>query len=193
DAGMRTLTVGVCALALVCGLTARAEDKKGDKKVPEVLAFPMKALDGSDANLAQYAGKVVLFVNVASKCGYTPQYEGLEALYERFAKEGFVIVGVPANDFGKQEPGTNEEIFEFCKSKYHVTFPMLAKVSVKGREITPLYRYLTTHAPTAGDVKWNFEKFLIGRDGRIAGRYLSKVTPDDPQLVQAIEAELKKK
>lgn len=189
---MRTLIVGVAALALVCGLTARAEDKK-EGKVPEVLSFPMKALDGKDADLAQYKGKVVLFVNVASKCGYTPQYEGLEALYEHYSKDGLVIVGVPANDFGRQEPGSNEEIAEFCKSKFSVTFPMLAKVSVKGPEITPLYQYLTTHAPQKGDVKWNFEKFLTSRDGRIVGRYLSKVKPDDPQLVQAIEAELKKR
>jgi glutathione peroxidase len=190
---MRTLIAGVCALALVCGLTARADDKKGDKKVPEALSFPMKAIDGTDANLAQYQGKVVLFVNVASKCGYTPQYEGLEALYEKYGKDGFVIIGVPANEFGKQEPGTNEEIATFCKSKYSVTFPMLSKVVVKGPEITPLYKYLTTHASPTGDIKWNFEKFLIGRNGEIAGRYLSPVKPDDPKLTAAIEDELKKK
>jgi glutathione peroxidase len=189
---MRTLIVGVCALVLAGGLTARAEDQKGGK-VPEVLSYQMKSLDGKDVDLSQYRGKVVLFVNVASKCGYTPQYEGLEKLYERYKDQGLVVVGVPANDFGKQEPGTNEQIAEFCKSNYGVTFPMLAKVSVKGAQITPLYQYLTTHAQPTGDVKWNFEKFLISRDGRIVGRYLSKVRPEEPQLTQAIETELKKK
>jgi glutathione peroxidase len=190
---MRTLTAGVCALALACGLTARAEDTKGDKKVPEVLSYKMKALDGTDANLAQYAGKVVLFVNVASKCGFTPQYEGLQALSERYARDGLVVIGVPANDFGSQEPGSNEEIAEFCRSKYSVTFPMLAKVSVKGKEITPLYKYLTTHAQPTGDVEWNFEKFLVSRAGKVVGRFLSKVKPDDAEFVAAVEAELKRK
>jgi glutathione peroxidase len=190
---MRTLIVGVGALALACGLTARADDKQEGGKVPEVLSFQMKSLDGSDANLARYKGKVVLFVNVASKCGYTPQYEGLQALYERYAKDGLVVIGVPANDFGQQEPGSDEVIAEFCKSKYGVTFPMLSKVSVKGPQITPLYQYLTSHAQPAGDVKWNFEKFLIGRDGQILGRYPSKVKPEDPKLTEAIEAALKKR
>jgi glutathione peroxidase len=190
---MRTLIVGVSVLALVCGLTARAEDKKGSQKVPEVLSYKMKALDGRDANLAQYAGKVVLFVNVASKCGYTPQYEGLQALYERYGKDGLVVIGVPANDFNQQEPGTDEQIAEFCKSTYSVTFPMVSKVSVVGPAIAPLYKYLTAHAEPAGDVKWNFEKFLVSRDGKVVGRFQSKVTPDAPEFVSAVETELKKK
>jgi len=187
---MRTLIAGLCALLLASGLCA--DDKKGDKKVAEVFSFPMQTIDGSDANLAQYQGKVVLFVNVASRCGYTPQYAGLEKLYEKYKDQGFVIVGVPANEFGKQEPGTNAEIKEFCSSKYNVTFPMLAKVKVKGDGITPLYDYLTKHAQPTGDIKWNFEKFLVGKNGQVVGRYLSKVTPESAELTQAIEAELKK-
>jgi glutathione peroxidase len=187
---IRTVIASLAVVALAAG-TAGAADK-GDKKVPATLDFTMKTLDGKDANLAQYQGKVVLFVNVASRCGYTPQYQGLQALYQKYGKDGLVIVGVPANNFGKQEPGTDSEISEFCSSKYGVTFPMLSKVSVKGADISPLYQYLTTHANPTGDIGWNFEKFLIGKNGEIVGRYKSKVTPESAELTSAIEAELKK-
>jgi glutathione peroxidase len=151
--------------------------------------FDMKTIDGKPAPLAAYKGKVVLFVNVASKCGYTPQYSGLEALYKKFKDQGFVIVGVPANNFGSQEPGSDAEIAQFCSRTYNVTFPMLSKVSVKGADITPLYGYLT--AARGGDVKWNFTKFLVGKDGKVIERFESGVAPESPQLTSAIQQALK--
>lgn len=151
--------------------------------------FTLNSIDGKAVPLAEFKGKVVLIVNVASRCGFTPQYAGLEALYEKYKDQGFVIVGVPANNFGAQEPGTNEEIKTFCTRKYNVSFPMMAKVSVKGDDITPLYKYLTT--AKGGDVKWNFTKFLIGKDGQIAERFESAVKPDDPALTAAVERALK--
>ena len=168
----------------------------GEKAVPPVLNFTMKDLNGKPQDLSQYQGKVVLFVNVASQCGFTPQYKGLQALYEKYQKDGLVIIGVPANEFGKQEPGSDSEIAEFCEKNYHVTFPMLSKVVVKGNGITPLYKFLTskeTDPKFAGDIGWNFEKFLISRSGEIVGRYKSRIAPDSPEIAQAIEAELKKK
>jgi glutathione peroxidase len=151
--------------------------------------FTLNDIDGKPVSLAEFKGKVVLIVNVASRCGFTPQYAGLEALYEKYKDQGFVIVGVPANNFGAQEPGTNEEIKTFCTRKYNVSFPMLAKVSVKGDDITPLYKYLTE--TKGGDVKWNFTKFLIGKDGQVAERFESPVKPDDPALTAAVESALK--
>jgi glutathione peroxidase len=151
--------------------------------------FTLNDIDGKPVSLAEFKGKVVLIVNVASRCGFTPQYAGLEALYEKYKGQGFVIVGVPANNFGAQEPGTNEEIKTFCTRKYNVSFPMLAKVSVKGDDITPLYKYLTE--TKGGDVKWNFTKFLIGKDGQVAERFESAVKPDDPALTAAVESALK--
>src|ERR1700744_5341067 len=138
-----------------------------------VYSYTLKSIDNQPVSLKSYSGKVVLLVNVASKCGFTPQYAGLESLYEKYKDKGFVIVGVPANNFAQQEPGTNEEIKKFCSGKYNVTFPMMAKVSVLGDDQTPLYTYLTgksTDPQFGGDIKWNFTKFLVGRDGKIAAR-----------------------
>lgn len=151
--------------------------------------FEMKAIDGKAVSLSAYKGKVVLFVNVASKCGYTPQYSGLESLYKKYKDQGFVIVGVPANNFGSQEPGTDAEIAQFCSRTYNVTFPMLSKVSVKGSDITPLYGFLT--AAKGGDVKWNFTKFLVGKDGKVIERFEPGVAPESPQLTSAIQQALK--
>jgi glutathione peroxidase len=156
--------------------------------------YTLNSIDGKPAPLSQFKGKVVMLVNVASRCGFTPQYTGLEALYEKYKSRDFVIVGIPANNFGGQEPGTNEEIKTFCKSKYSVTFPMMAKVSVAGSDKTPLYQFLTapdTDSKFAGEIKWNFTKFLINKDGKIVNRFEPKVTPDDPQVSAAIEQELK--
>jgi len=153
-----------------------------------VLDFTLNSIDGKPAPLAQYKGKVVLIVNVASRCGFTPQYTGLEKIYEKYKDQGFVILGFPANNFGAQEPGTNEEIKTFCSSKYSVTFPMYAKISVKGSDIAPLYAYLTT--AKGGDIKWNFTKFLIGKNGAILDRFESPVKPDDPKVTTAIEKAL---
>jgi len=153
-----------------------------------VYDYSMKTIDGQPAPLAEYKGKVVMFVNVASYCGYTKQYTGLEALYRKYKDQGFVIVGVPANNFGAQEPDSDEQIKTFCSRKYDVTFPLLSKVSVKGSDMTPLYGYLTK---TGGDVKWNFTKFLVGKDGQVIQRFESAVTPESPELVKAVEAALK--
>jgi glutathione peroxidase len=158
-----------------------------------VYDYTLNSIDGKPTPLAEFKGKVVLLVNVASRCGFTPQYTGLEALYEKYKDQGFVIVGFPANNFGSQEPGTNEEIKTFCKSKYSVTFPMMAKVSVKGDDTTPLYQFLTTKAnpSTDGEIKWNFTKFLVGKDGNVIARFEPKVTPEDPALIDAVEKALK--
>ena len=173
--------------------------------------IPLKTISGEDASLADYAGKVLLIVNVASKCGLTPQYEALESLYEKYADRGLVILGFPANDFGAQEPGTDAEIADFCTTNFSVAFPMFSKISVVGPDKHPLYAALIDAEPhtkgdTAGmrerfkgygitpnpepEILWNFEKFLVGRDGTVKGRFAPATTPDDADLVAAIEAEL---
>lgn len=179
----------------------------------DISAIPLTRIDGSSDSLSNHKGKVLLVVNVASKCGLTPQYEALEKLYEDKKDAGFEVLGFPANDFGAQEPGTHEEIQEFCKLNYGVSFPLFAKADVTGANQQPLYAELTKAVPTKqGDVEgmkerfkgygmtpnddpdvlWNFEKFLIGKDGQVAGRFAPAMTPDDPVLVSAIEAELAK-
>lgn len=162
----------------------------GEKSVYD---FTMNSIDGQATPLSKFKGKVVLLVNVASRCGFTPQYSALEKIYEKYQSRGFVIVGIPANNFGSQEPGTNAEIKTFCSTKYSVTFPMMAKVSVKGSDITPLYSYLTdksANPTTGGEIQWNFTKFLIGHDGRPVARFEPDVTPDDPKVTAAIEKAL---
>lgn len=173
-----------------------------------------KGMDGADAKLADYEGSVVLIVNVASACGLTPQYEGLEALYEQKREQGLVVLGFPANNFGAQEPGTNEEIVEFCTGKFGVKFPLAQKISVTGADIHPLYQQLVAAQPKAvqntdsklratleshnlgpkndTDVMWNFEKFLINRQGEVVGRFAPDIAPADPRITAAIEAELAK-
>ena len=186
---MRLIAGLLAGVLLVSGVQAEG------KKAATPLDFTMKSIDGKPVDLAKYKGKVVLFVNVASKCGYTPQYEALEALHEKYGKDGLVIIGVPANEFGQQEPGSNEQIATFCKSKYNVQFPMLGKVVVKGDGQAPLYQYLTskeTDPKFAGPIKWNFTKFLISRNGEIVNRFESAVKPDSDEVTKAIEAELKK-
>jgi glutathione peroxidase len=154
-----------------------------------VYEFTMNSIDGKATPLSEFRGKVTMIVNVASRCGYTPQYSALEAVYEKYKDRGFTIAGFPANNFGEQEPGTNEEIKQFCSAKYNVKFPMFAKISVLGDDIAPLYRYLT--GTGGGDIKWNFTKFLVGRDGKVLRRFDSAVTPDSPEVVAAIETTLK--
>ncbi len=160
------------------------------------LDFTMNTIDGKPVDLSTYKGKVVLMVNVASKCGYTKQYSGLESLYKKYKDQGLVVMGFPANQFGAQEPGTNEQIAKFCQDNYAVDFPMFAKIVVKGEGIDPLYQTLTsqkTDTIEPGDISWNFEKFLIGRDGKVVGRYKSAVKPDSDELTKAIEDQLAKK
>ncbi|HTW57521.1 MAG TPA: glutathione peroxidase [Terriglobales bacterium] len=158
-----------------------------------IYSFTLNSIDGKPAPLADYKGKVVMIVNVASQCGYTPQYSALEAIYEKYKDQGFVILGFPANNFGAQEPGTNEEIKTFCTRKYSVTFPMYSKISVKGDDQAPLYAYLTkeTGAGVTGDIKWNFTKFLVDRNGKVVQRFEPAVTPDSKEVTGAIEKQLK--
>lgn len=153
----------------------------------------VKDMNGKEVNLADYKGKVLLIVNVASKCGYTPQYEGLEKIYEKYKDRGFEILGFPCNQFGGQEPGTNSEIKEFCSTNYGVTFPLFNKIEVNGPNRSPLYEKLTGNSITEqGDIKWNFEKFLISKNGDIVARFRSKITPESDEITGAIEKELVK-
>jgi glutathione peroxidase len=182
-------------LMVVLAMPAVSIAEEGAKKTPAVLNFKMKDIDGKEVDLAKYKGKVVMFVNVASKCGLTPQYEQLQALHDKFADKGLVIIGVPANEFGRQEPGTNAEIKEFCTSEYKVKFPMLSKVVVKGKGICPLYEYLTskdTNPKHAGPIAWNFTKFIVSRDGEVIARFEPRIKPDSEKVVKTIETELKK-
>src|SRR6202790_5372424 len=158
-----------------------------------VYSFTLNSIDGNPAPLADYKGKVVLLVNLASQCGYTPQYSALEAIYEKYKGQGFVILGFPANNFGAQEPGTNEEIKTFCTRKYSVTFPMYSKISVKGADQAPLYSYLTRETGTgiAGEIQWNFTKFWVDRDGKVVQRFEPAVTPDSKEVTAAIEKQLR--
>ena len=158
-----------------------------------VYDFVVQDIDGRDVSLSEYKGKVLLIVNVASKCGFTPQYAGLQKLYETYKDKGLVVLGFPANNFLGQEPGSNADIKAFCTKNYGVTFPMFSKISVKGRNIHPLYEFLTSRESNpehGGVITWNFNKFLIGRDGKILNRFGSRTAPADPELVNAIEKAL---
>jgi glutathione peroxidase len=184
EVSMRNLIL-ILTLCLACA-SLSAEPKS-------IYEFTMNSIDGQPVSLKSFQGKVVLLVNVASKCGFTPQYAALEAVYEKYKGRGLVIVGIPANNFMAQEPGTNEEIKKFCSTKYNVTFPMMAKISVKGDDQTPLYTFLTgkdTDPKFAGDIKWNFTKFLFDRNGNPVARFEPAVTPDSAQVSAAIESAL---
>ncbi len=151
--------------------------------------FTLNRIDGTPQSLADYRGQVLLVVNVASKCGLTPQYEGLEALYEKHRERGFAVLGFPSNDFAGQEPGSDAEIAEFCRSTYGVRFPMFSKITVKGKGIHPLYAWLTSRpAPVGGPVQWNFQKYLVDRSGHVTDRFAPRTEPDDPELLARLEA-----
>jgi glutathione peroxidase len=157
------------------------------------LQFTVKDLDGKDVNLADFKGKVVLIVNVASKCGNTPQYKPLEEMHEKYKDQGLVILGFPANNFGSQEPGTNQQIREFCDATYHVAFPMMSKISVKGDDKAALYKYLTdpqTNGQFGGEIEWNFTKFLVDRNGAVIARIANRTKPDSPKVIAEIEKAL---
>ncbi|NBS31565.1 MAG: glutathione peroxidase [Planctomycetia bacterium] len=181
-----SLTKFICCCLVAAGMLSLSVT--GEAASP--LTGTMKRIDGEPQDLSAYKGKVVLIVNVASQCGYTRQYAGLQKLYDTYKDKGLVILGFPANDFGAQEPGTDLEIANFCSSQYGVTFDMFSKITVKGPNKAKLYAALTESATPAGEVGWNFEKFLIGRDGEVVGRYKSGVAPDDAKLTKAIEAAL---
>lgn len=165
-----------------------------DNTDTSIYNFNLKDIDGNEVSLEQYKGKVLMIVNVASKCGYTPQYEGLQNIYESYKDEGFVILGFPANNFKGQEPGSNEEIKEFCTLEYGVEFPMFSKVSVKGDDQADLFKYLTSqpNPDFEGDIEWNFEKFLISKDGSLERRFRSAVKPESKEITEAIKNELAK-
>ena len=179
------------AVPIICAMLAG--QLMASDKMNTIQNIPLNDINDQPTSLKAYAGEVVLLVNVASKCGFTKQYSGLEALYKKYKDKGLVVIGVPSNDFGGQEPGSAAEIKAFCASKFDVTFPLMAKIHVKGAEKHPLYAALTgPDSAFPGEVKWNFQKFLIGRDGRLLGRFESQVTPESAQLTQAIEAALAK-
>lgn len=176
-------------------ITMTAGSIPAAEKVSPVLNHKVKSIKGDEVDLSKYQGKVLLVVNVASRCGATPQYEQLESLNAKYKEKGLAVLGFPCNQFGAQEPGTEDDIVKFCQSKYKVSFDMFAKIDVNGAEASPVYKTLTqkeTDPKFAGDIKWNFEKFLIGRDGSIVARFGTGVKPDAPEVVKAIEAELAK-
>lgn len=177
---------GAAALLLMHALTVSAASSIYD--------IPLKDIDGKSTSLESYKGKVLLIVNVASKCGLTPQYAGLESLYQKYKDQGLVVLGFPCNQFGAQEPGTIEQIKEFCSANYNVSFPMFDKIDVNGASRHPLYKELAgKDSPFPGDIKWNFNKFLVGRDGKILKRFEPRTTPDSQEVMEAVQAALGKK
>lgn len=191
----RRLIAAILVMLFVASCSAESEpqtDTKGEQKMTEAQQIDyrnlkLETITGDTTKLADFKGKVLLLVNVASRCGNTPQYEGLEKLYETYKDSGLVIIGFPANNFGGQEPGTNEAILEFCTSNYGVTFPMMAKLSVKGDDIHPLYQYLTTESEQPGTIGWNFAKFLLDRDGKVVARFEPKTQPLSDEVVGKIK------
>lgn len=184
----------VCSTVFAISLSSRATGAAATgEKMNSIYDFTLKDIDHKEVNLAQYRGKVVLVVNVASRCGFTPQYEGLQKVYAKYKDRGFVILGFPANNFMAQEPGTDEEIKTFCSAKYNVSFPIFSKISVKGDDIHPLYKFLTskeTNPDFGGDIKWNFSKFLLDKNGKIVARFEPAVKPESDPMIQAIEKAL---
>ncbi len=187
-------TVAIPSLALLLALpfyTVSIKRPQTEKvpsdKVSQLYAFKVRTIDGQETSLVKYKGKVLLIVNVASECGFTPQYASLQQIYEKYKDRGFVILGFPSNDFGQQEPGTDAQIKTFCESKYNVSFDMFSKIDVKGPNQAPVYKYLTTICETPHEFTWNFNKFLVDRSGKVVNYFPSNVTPTDPVLTKHIE------
>jgi glutathione peroxidase len=186
---LKVLALGVLGL-FVAGVAFAADADKSD------IDFKVKTIKGKELDLSDYKGKVLLVVNVASRCGLTPQYEQLQSLHEKYNDKGLAVLGFPCNQFGGQEPGTEEQIEQFCKDNYDVSFDLFKKVDVNGEKADPLYKHLTsldTKPVGEGKISWNFEKFVIGRDGRVVARFAPRTSPDDPEVLKVIEAELAKK
>jgi glutathione peroxidase len=184
-------TLLLSGIVAACLAQTRGEDKPAGP-----LGFQMKSITGQDVDLSKYKGQVVLMVNVASKCGLTPQYENLESMYEKYKDKGLVVLGFPCNQFGKQEPGTDAQIADFCSETYKVKFPMFSKIDVNGESAAPLYKYLTsldTKPQAKGKISWNFEKFLVGKNGEVVARFNPRIEPDAPEVLAVIESELAKK
>jgi glutathione peroxidase len=187
--------IGIAVTLLVAiGVVAscRAAEAGPPTGATSPLAFTLTRNDGTPYPLEQHRGQVLLIVNTASKCGFTPQYDGLQALFTTYQAKGLVVIGQPSNDFLSQDPGTDSEIAAFCKLNFGVTFPLMSKAAVSGGNIFPLYRYLTKESPQAGSIKWNFTKFLIGRDGKVVDRFGPSTKPQDPVVIAAVERELAK-
>lgn len=186
----RSWLVGACGVLAMSIMASHA----ADEKTPALLNHTMKSLSGKDVELSKYKGKVLLIVNVASKCGATPQYTQLEALHEKYNEKGLAVLGFPCNEFGKQEPGSSEEIASFCQKNYGVKFDLFEKIDVNGDNAAPIYKQLKAADPAkGGDIKWNFEKFVVGRDGKVVARFATGVKPDAPEVVKAIETALAQK
>ncbi len=192
---MRWLSTAALAALIMTGATVVAEDAKeaAEAKTPKsVHDFKVKSLDGKEVELEKYKGKVLLVVNVASQCGATPQYTQLQQLHEKYADQGLVVMGFPCNQFGAQEPGSAAEIKEFCSTKYAVKFPMFAKINVNGDEQAPIYDFLKSNSDDHSNIGWNFEKFIVGKDGKVAARFKTRTKPDAPEVVKVLEDELGK-
>ncbi len=187
----KSLLIIICLAMVLFVVARRTQAQTNAQELGSLYDLTVKTIDGSDKSLSDYKGKVLLIVNTASKCGFTGQYQGLEALYEQYKDQGFEILAFPANDFLGQEPGSNEEIKSFCALKYKTTFPLFAKITVKGDAMSPVYRYLTTASGFEGGITWNFNKFLIGRDGKVIARFDSKIEPQDPSIIQKLQEALK--
>lgn len=184
---MKILSRLALSVCLLTGSFAVAEDAK----TPETIhGFKVKSLEGKEVDLAKYKGKVLLVVNVASRCGATPQYKNLQGLHDKFGDKGLVVMGFPCNQFGSQEPGSNEDIKEFCSTKYSVKFPMFDKIDVNGAKQAELYSFLKSNADDHSDINWNFEKFIIGKDGKVAARFGTRTKPDAPEVVRVIEEQM---
>jgi glutathione peroxidase-family protein len=181
------LAMSVATPFYIFNLMAFQPTKKGTDMSSKLYEFSVKTIDGKERSLSEYKGKVLLIVNVASECGFTPQYKGLQEIYQKYKDRGFVILGFPSNDFGHQEPGTDAQIKQFCESKYNVTFDMFSKIDVKGENQAPLYKYLTTECEVPHEISWNFNKFLVDRTGKVVNYFPSAVKPTDTALTKKIE------
>jgi len=188
------LGISLIVVMLIFGLNSSDLLAGDTPKTASIYDFIVKDIDGKDVKLSQYQGKVLLIVNVASKCGSTPQYEGLQKLYMQYKDKGLVVLGFPANNFKDQEPGSNEQIKEFCSTTYGVTFPMFSKISVKGDDIHPLYQYLTSgkdNSEFSGEISWNFNKFLVDPSGKVVARFATADKPESEKVITAIQQALK--
>lgn len=181
------LVVVLFGVSLSPAQTKKTEMPSSSMRKPSVFDFTMTTIDGKAKPLAEYKGRVLMIINTASECGYTPQYETLQKLYQTYKAKGFEILAFPANNFGEQEPGTNAEIKTFCSTKYHTTFDLFEKISVKGKDQHPLYKYITQDSPFPGDVKWNFQKYFVDRSGKVVARFMSAVDPMSDEIRKEVE------
>ncbi|APZ96092.1 glutathione peroxidase [Fuerstiella marisgermanici] len=190
---MKLFSLAALTALMIAGANGMADDEKQEAKTPDsVHDFKVKSLDGKEVELEKYKGKVLLVVNVASQCGATPQYTQLQELHDKYADKGLVVMGFPCNQFGAQEPGSAEEIKEFCSTKYRVKFPMFSKIDVNGDEQAPIYDFLKSNSDDHTNIGWNFEKFIVSKDGKVAARFKTRTKPNAPEVLKILEEELAK-